>query len=508
MGAIDNTLVVLYDQFDNPLARPHFVNPDPASGISLSGRFGAAQPVPPAGAPYLVPIGATYLGPPINDYALRVDVVGASFIISGSNFSNVFPGAGFPAGYAYGHPSFAPFGDPSSGELAPSRVYDGNTGAPGYETILGVVLRKPVAGAAGADASVNWEATGFNFGTFGFTIAAGAGQSCITGGRVGGGQPAAAAGDLVPIGASFIGGDYALKVDVLGASFTAAGVNFETLFGPGPNTPSTTGFTTGWWDRGTGPPPTVFAGHSPAFVYNVDPASFAPLPPMPAGVPENVVGVVLRAPVFPGDVRAFGTPLNPISVTGSITLTKDPFYDPFPADGFGVGFLYDPDNDFGTAIDNEMVPARVYDGDTDPADAGKELILGTILRKATSGFSVPLGVTPDPASDITTHPMRTEETRPTTADVTRVAILAAPATTVLLIANTARRGVILFNEGGTPVFIKLGAACSPIDYTVRLGPFGLFVLPEPVYTGEISAAKTGGGLGGPVQVTETNPPSA
>lgn len=575
MGALDNTFVVLYDQFDNVAVRPHFVGPvantatagvPGSTGLVTTGRFGAAQGTPPAGAPYWVPIGATFLGPPINDYALRVDVVGTTLVVSDSKFSNTFPGAGFPAGYAYGHPSFPPFGDPSSGELAPSRVYDGNTNAPGYETILGVVLRKPVAGDVGVDASVDFgtfsdpvfvdlvetiadagatagakgiiavgrddgglsrfwnidgtvtypgagrvQATGFNFGTGpggGFTLPAGAGQSFITGGRFGGGQPATAAGNLAPIGASYIDGDYALKVDVVGASFTAAGVAFETPFGPGPNAPSTTGFTTGWWDRGTGPPPTVFLAHSPAFVYNVDPASFVPLPAMPAGTPENVVGVVLRAPVFPGDVRAFGTPLNPISVTGSISLTKDPFYDPFPAEGFGAGFLYDPDNDFGTALDNEMVPARVYDGDTNPAFAGKELILGTILRKATSGFSVPLGVTPDPASDPTTHPMRTEETRPTTAFVDRVVIAGAPATTTLLVANTARRGVILFNEGGGNVFVKLGAACTPTDYTVRIGPFGLFVLPEPVYTGDITAAKIGASAGGPVQVTETRPPSA
>lgn len=85
MGAIDNTLVVLYDQFDNVAVRPHFVNPAPATGTVVSGRFGAAQPAPPGGSPYLVPIGASFV---TDDYALRVDVVNATGVYPTGTLAN------------------------------------------------------------------------------------------------------------------------------------------------------------------------------------------------------------------------------------------------------------------------------------------------------------------------------------------------------------------------------------------------------------------------------------
>lgn len=350
-----------------------------------------------------------------------------------------------------------------------------------------------------------------HFGSTLLPVVTGPTAGFVTSGRFGGGQPPAGAGDLVPIGASYINGDYALKVDVLGVTFTGTieFTEFEPPFA-GNGNQSTTGATAGYYDRAgnfapiIGPPG---GSHTPAFAYNVHPSAPA-LPVLPAGSLENVVGVVLRTPA-PSDVYAFGTASSPIYVALTAGTIKDPFLAAFPSTGIASGFLYDPNFSYGPAADDDMAPARVYDVDSD--EAGKELVLGVSLRKELDAGSKPLGTTPHPASDTATHPMRTEETRPSESAVARVdvagEIASVPQSTTLLVPNSSRRGVILFNEGGTPVYVKLGSTCLPTDYTVRLGPFGIFVVPEPVYTGEISASKNGAGTGGPVQVTETRPPS-
>jgi hypothetical protein len=262
----------------------------------------------------------------------------------------------------------------------------------------------------------------------------------VAGGRYGGGQPVSIAGGLVPIGAEFIPsggglGDYALKVSVAGGSFSI-GTPFETPFGPGPNTPSQVGVTTGWWDRaGT-------FGHSPAFVYNVDPA--APVnPALPPGTPENVVGVVLRKPA-PADAFAFGTAANPVNITGAISLAKDPFFDPFPSGGFGAGYAYGAPVG-GPAAAGDMAPARVFDGDA--TTPGAETVLGVNLRKAAPGGSVALGTLADP--------LRVDPTGTTPQPVSGTV--------------TADQGAAAPLAGAWPIEVTDGAGGLPVTATT---PFG------------------------------------
>lgn len=222
--------------------------------------------------------------------------------------------------------------------------------------------------------------------------------------------------------------------------------------------------------------------------------------PPPAGFPY---WVPIGATYFPPPIDDYALKVDALGVT-----FKDPFdaATPFPASGIASGFLYDnAPFTFPVIGEGEMAPAHAYDGN--PTVLGSETVLGVILRKPFAGGSVPLGTTPAPASDSATHPMRTEETRPTNSTVASVPVALSPGVTTLLVANPARRGVILFNEGSANVFVKLGAGVTTAVYTVRLGPSGLFVLSEPVYTGIITATTAVSG-GGPVLVTELIPPSA
>jgi len=377
----------------------------------------------------------------------------------------------------------------------------------------------------------------------------------VAGGRYGGGQPVSIAGGLVPIGAEFIPsggglGDYALKVSVAGGAFSI-GTPFETPFGLGPNTPSQVGVTTGWWDRaGT-------FGHSPAFVYNVDPA--APInPALPPGTPENVVGVVLRAPA-PADLFAFGTAANPVNITGAISLAKDPFFDPFPDGGFGAGYAYGAPAG-GPAAAGDMAPAQVYDGDA--TTPGAETVLGVNLRKAAPGGSVDLGTQADPVFEAITDgagglpvtattpfgaPPTTraldvgirggaagdpgpatitpfagdvkaldvniaggtisgaDETRPATAAHSVFAVTAVPAN--LSAPNAARRGLIFQNRSTSRKLYLLFETASSLtvsstNFTVEIDPGGFYEVPFPCFDGSVDGVWSAGTPGGDCQITE------
>lgn len=71
-----------------------------------------------------------------------------------------------------------------------------------------------------------------------------------------------------------------------------------------------------------------------------------------------------------------------------------------------------------------------------------------------------------------------------TATVTSVA---ASATNVTLLAsNAARKGMTLYNDSTSVLYLKLGLTASTTSYTVQVGPNGFYELPtEPIFTGEI-----------------------
>lgn len=58
--------------------------------------------------------------------------------------------------------------------------------------------------------------------------------------------------------------------------------------------------------------------------------------------------------------------------------------------------------------------------------------------------------------------------------------------TLILAANTARKGAFVYNDSTVDLYLKLGATASATSFTVKLGPQDFFELPPaPVYTGII-----------------------
>lgn len=74
--------------------------------------------------------------------------------------------------------------------------------------------------------------------------------------------------------------------------------------------------------------------------------------------------------------------------------------------------------------------------------------------------------------------------------------------TTLLAANTARLGAAIYNNISSGfLFVKLGPAASPTDYTAKVAPGHLFELPFPAYTGLITGVWSVAGSG-TAQTTE------
>jgi hypothetical protein len=374
-------------EFGTP-ADPIFVAQGTAAALAGRWPIGLAGLDSGGGGPHEATI--TPVGP---NNALDVNIVGAIVLIAKPNdaFDAAFPATGFGAGFVYDPP---PFGAVDSGDMAPARVYGGNTDDPGYETILGTIPRKPKAGGAGVDASVL-------FGTLTDPVVAGFRSS---------------------------GG-----VDTAARTFAvaAAEVLGSVLRDPDPGDAGALGVI--------GQPLVVgfenaAAARTTARTYDTD----------SAGGIENTLGVNLRKSAGGGSVE-FGTPADPIfvaqgtaaalagrwpiglagldsggggpheatitpigpnnaldvNIVGAIVLIAKPadaFDAAFPATGFGAGFVYDPPP-FGAVDSGDMAPARVYGGNTD--DPGYETILGTIPRKPKAGgagvdASVLFGTLTDP----------------------------------------------------------------------------------------------------------------
>lgn len=73
---------------------------------------------------------------------------------------------------------------------------------------------------------------------------------------------------------------------------------------------------------------------------------------------------------------------------------------------------------------------------------------------------------------------------PPSATVSRVATSTTVAT--LLVASGARRCASVYNDSAGNLYIKMGAAASSTDFTVKLAASGLYELPAPVYGGIVT----------------------
>jgi hypothetical protein len=81
------------------------------------------------------------------------------------------------------------------------------------------------------------------------------------------------------------------------------------------------------------------------------------------------------------------------------------------------------------------------------------------------------------------NPLAMGNARAATASLTSVA---SSATTVqLLAANTARRGVIIYNESTAVLFVKFGTTASNTSYTLQLAANTSWTMADPIYTGRI-----------------------
>jgi hypothetical protein len=100
--------------------------------------------------------------------------------------------------------------------------------------------------------------------------------------------------------------------------------------------------------------------------------------------------------------------------------------------------------------------------------------------------SVGEAVESDPVVDITTAPVSAAALSSVASGIASAAALAA---------NAARKGVIAVNTDANDCFLKYGAAASTTSFTVKIVAGGMWVMPAPVYTGQIDIIWAGDGTG-------------
>ena len=76
------------------------------------------------------------------------------------------------------------------------------------------------------------------------------------------------------------------------------------------------------------------------------------------------------------------------------------------------------------------------------------------------------------------------DVRPATSVLTTVASSAS--TVVLKAANTARLGLMIFNDSTAVLYLAFAATATTSAFTVKIGADGYYELPGPVYTGAVS----------------------
>jgi len=94
-------------------------------------------------------------------------------------------------------------------------------------------------------------------------------------------------------------------------------------------------------------------------------------------------------------------------------------------------------------------------------------------------------------------PLQTQAVTASTSTTARVATSTTVAT--LRAANTARKGLTVFNESGAVLYVKLGSAASATDYTYAAPANGYYEVPYG-YTGIVTGILASGT--GFAQVTE------
>lgn len=65
-------------------------------------------------------------------------------------------------------------------------------------------------------------------------------------------------------------------------------------------------------------------------------------------------------------------------------------------------------------------------------------------------------------------------------------VAASTSSVTLQAANNARRGLIVYNDSESILYLKYTSGASSTSFTVRIEPFQAWVMPEPVFTGLVA----------------------
>ena len=100
-------------------------------------------------------------------------------------------------------------------------------------------------------------------------------------------------------------------------------------------------------------------------------------------------------------------------------------------------------------------------------------------------------------NDVTiTGTVTTQEIRPATPAVANVTMTGSSVTLQAL--NNDRKGLYIFNDSGVTVYVKCGTSASATSFTIKMVDQSYYELPQPIYTGLVTAL----GASGEVRVTE------
>ncbi len=80
-----------------------------------------------------------------------------------------------------------------------------------------------------------------------------------------------------------------------------------------------------------------------------------------------------------------------------------------------------------------------------------------------------------------TGTVTTNPTLPSTATVSNIAASASNVT--LKISNAARRGLSVYNDSSSVLYVKFGTTASTSSYTIQMAANSYYELPQPCYTG-------------------------
>jgi hypothetical protein len=80
----------------------------------------------------------------------------------------------------------------------------------------------------------------------------------------------------------------------------------------------------------------------------------------------------------------------------------------------------------------------------------------------------------------------TQPERQATATVTNGT--ASTATITLAASNTSRKGLVVYNNSTSDMYLKYGSGGNPNDFTVKILAGGYWEMPAPIYTGIVTGA--------------------